>query len=77
MQIDRFGQQIYTENDLVNLYLTNTEHNLRNVLINKSIRFSDELDLDNAVPRKELANVKMFYEVASVPQGELAISIDA
>lgn len=32
---------------------------------------------DNAVPRKELTNVKMFYETTSVPQGETAIVIDA
>lgn len=31
---------------------------------------------DTAVPRKELMNIKMFYEVASVPQGETAIVID-
>lgn len=62
MQIDKFGQQIYTENDLVNLYLTNTEHNLRNVLINKSIRFSDELDLDNIPKLIEYADIDMSVE---------------
>ena len=32
---------------------------------------------DTAVPRKELLNVKMFYEVSSVPMGEIALVIDA
>jgi len=32
---------------------------------------------DNAVPRKELNNVKMFFEVGSIPMGETAIVIDA
>jgi hypothetical protein len=32
---------------------------------------------DTAVPRKELLNVKMFYEVSSVPLGETALVIDA
>lgn len=32
---------------------------------------------DTAVPRKEVVNLKMFYEIASVPMGETAIVIDA
>jgi hypothetical protein len=32
---------------------------------------------DNAVPRKEIMNLKMFYETNSVPQGETALVIDA
>jgi hypothetical protein len=32
---------------------------------------------DNAVPRKEIMNLKMFYEVPAVPQGETALVIDA
>lgn len=62
MQIDKFGQQIYTENDLVNLYLTNTEYNLRNVLVNKPIRFSDDLDLDNIPELIEYADIDMSVE---------------
>ena len=32
---------------------------------------------DNAVPRKEIVNLKMFYETNSVPLGETALVIDA
>lgn len=32
---------------------------------------------DNAVPRKELVNLKMFYETQSVPLGETALVIDS
>jgi hypothetical protein len=32
---------------------------------------------DNAVPRKEISNLKMFYEVSSIPVGETALVIDA
>jgi len=32
---------------------------------------------DTAVPRKELVNLKMFYEVSSVPLGETSLVIDA
>jgi hypothetical protein len=31
---------------------------------------------DTAVPRKELVNLKMFYETPSVPLGEIALNID-
>lgn len=32
---------------------------------------------DTAIPRKELASLKMFYETQSVPMGEIALVIDA
>lgn len=32
---------------------------------------------ENAIPRKEITNLKMFYEVSSVPLGETALVIDA
>ncbi len=47
MIVDKFGQQIYSEEDLVDLYMANTELKLKNVLVDKPIPFSDELILDN------------------------------
>lgn len=32
---------------------------------------------DTAIPRKELLSLKIFYEVPSVPMGEIALNIDA
>ena len=62
MQIDKFGQQVYTENDLVDLYLTNTELNLKNALVDKPIHFSDDLDLDNIPKLIEYADIDMSVE---------------
>ena len=51
MFIDRYGQQIYTEQDLMNLYLTNADTTFSNhILIDKSIKFDYSLGLDN-VPK--------------------------
>lgn len=48
MFIDRYGQQIYTEQDLMNLYLTNADTTFSNhILIDKSIKFDCSLGLDN------------------------------
>lgn len=47
MNTDKFGQQIYTSTDLCNLYLTNTNLKLKNVLVDKDINFSNELELEN------------------------------
>jgi hypothetical protein len=50
MRIDSYGQMIFDEADLLNLYYTNPEIKLENVLMENSIKFSDELELEN-IPR--------------------------
>jgi len=45
MIIDSFGQQVYTEQDLCNLYLTNPDIELKNVLVAEHIKFDIRLDL--------------------------------
>lgn len=47
MQKDKFGQIIYDENDLVDLYLSNPKQNLRNVLVDSNIIFDEQLSLEN------------------------------
>lgn len=48
---DKYGQIIYSENDLVELYLTNTELVFsRPVMSDSTIQFNQELDLDS-VPK--------------------------
>jgi len=45
MLTDKFGQQIYTEQDLCDLYLTNPDIELKNVLVAEQIKFDVGLDL--------------------------------
>ena len=45
MRTDIFGQQIFDENDLCDLYLKNTTRSLKNVLVEKLITFDPELNL--------------------------------
>lgn len=47
MITDKFGQQIYNENELCDLFLSNTNVSLRNVLTDKKIEFSTDLELTN------------------------------
>jgi DNA polymerase III alpha subunit len=47
MKTDLYGQQIYTENDICELYLKDSLRNLKEVLVEKPIQFSDILDLSN------------------------------
>jgi len=45
MIVDSFGQQVYTEQDLCDLYLTNPDIELKNVLVAEQIKFDVALDL--------------------------------
>ena len=47
MRTDNYGQIIYNEDDLVNLYYTNPELKLRGVLIDNPITFDFALELEN------------------------------
>lgn len=44
---DRFGQIIHTEQDICDIYMTNPDIKLKNVLTTDPIHFSAELELDN------------------------------
>lgn len=47
MKTDPYGQLIFSEDDLVNIYYKNPNHNLRNVLVETPISFDSELSLEN------------------------------
>lgn len=47
MITDKYGQTILTELDLCDAYLENPDRTIRNCFIDKSINFSDELELEN------------------------------
>ena len=48
MHIDKYGQQVYTENDICNLLLQDPTRNIENMLVEKQIYFNDMfVDTDN------------------------------
>lgn len=47
MKIDNYGQPVYSENDLCELFLKDPNRKLNNVLVDKPIIFSDILELEN------------------------------
>jgi DNA polymerase III alpha subunit len=47
MKTDLYGQQIYTENDICELYLKDPLRNLKGVLVENPIQFADILELSN------------------------------
>lgn len=46
MLIDKFGQHVYTEKDLCDLYMSNPELRLKNVLVSDKITFDPNLNLE-------------------------------
>lgn len=47
MHKDKFGQHIYSERDLCDLYMTNPELRLKNVLVSDKINFDPNLNLED------------------------------
>lgn len=48
MHTDIYGQQVYTEQDLMNIYLSDPEFkNSNNILVDNDIVFNDDLELEN------------------------------
>lgn len=45
MNIDKYGQQIYSEDDLCGLYLSNSERQFNQVIVDKPIKLSDIIDV--------------------------------
>lgn len=45
MKIDIYGQPVYTESDVCNLYMSNPEISLKNVIVEKPIAVSDIVDV--------------------------------
>lgn len=47
MKVDKFGQIIYSEVDLCDLYLKFTDRKIDNILVDTDINFASELDLNH------------------------------
>jgi DNA polymerase III alpha subunit len=47
MIIDNFGQHIFNEKDICNLYMTDPNRQLKSLLVKEVINFDSELDLQN------------------------------
>ncbi len=47
MITDTYGQQIFTENDLCDYFLKNSNNTLKNVFVDKPISFDSTLELEN------------------------------
>jgi len=47
MRIDIYGQPIYTENDICDLYMSDTQRQIKKIYVDKDIKFLDILDLEN------------------------------
>lgn len=63
MNIDKYGQIVLTENDLVELYLTNPHYeNKREILVTSSIDFDDSLLLDNVPKTKRYQELNISVE---------------
>lgn len=50
MKIDSYGQRIYTEADLCDIYMSDPERMLRNILVDSDIVFDPDLEL-NSTPK--------------------------
>lgn len=62
MHIDNYGQPIFTENDICELYLADPSRIINNMLTDKEIKFSDILELKD-VPKTILyENPKLSIE---------------
>lgn len=62
MQQDIYGQLIFDESDLCNLYLVNPNISLDNVLIKENIKFDKQLDLNNVPNCKVYVDPKISIE---------------
>lgn len=47
MFVDKFGQPVFSEKDICDLYMSDPQHTVRSVLLDTSISFHPELNLDN------------------------------
>lgn len=47
MYTDKYGQQVYTENDICDLYMSDPERHIKTVVVDKPITVSDIIDTSN------------------------------
>lgn len=59
MKKDQYGQQIYTEDDLCNLYMSNPEIKIKEILTDKPIYLDEFLELENLPKFKVYVDPKL------------------
>lgn len=57
MDIDKYGQLIFTEEDICDLYLADPDRKIKNILVRDSIRISDIIDPES-IPK-----IKLYREL--------------
>jgi len=62
MQTDIYGRQLIDEIDLCNIFLSNPEIKLKNILVKSDIHFDDELELSNKPILKKYTELKLNSE---------------
>lgn len=62
MKVDKYGQQIYSEKDLCEIFYQNPDITLKNCLTEKQINFSDNLELANLPDLREYTTLDESVE---------------
>lgn len=62
MITDKYGRLVFSEQDLCDLYLTNTDLSLKNALTDSKIAFDPELELDSIPELIEYAVIEQTVE---------------
>ena len=62
MQTDIYGQMIFEEKDLLDLYLRDPNKTLKNVLVSEPINYDSDLDLSNTPSTRIYENLSLSVE---------------
>jgi hypothetical protein len=62
MRLDKYGQMIFTEDDLCNYYLSNNEKPIKSALVETDIRFDQNLLLENIPILKKYQELNLSIE---------------
>jgi DNA polymerase III alpha subunit len=62
MRVDKYGQMIFTEDDLCTYYLSNNEKPIKSALIDTDIRFGENLLLENIPILKKYQDSNLSIE---------------
>lgn len=59
---NKYGQPVYTETDLFDLYMSNTNQTLKRTLVSSKIRFDDQLELEKIPDLVEHVTLQLSVE---------------
>jgi DNA polymerase III alpha subunit len=59
---NNYGQPVYTETDLFDLYMSNTNQTLKRTLVSSKIRFDDQLELEKIPDLVEHVTLQLSVE---------------